>query len=122
MCVEGPWGSQAEEERESRLFHPSGLHQAASLYHTGPDPRAAAAGLTSPVQLLPEEHSVPGLHIQPMSHSERDVYYHYLRRNIMLTRLAFDQNKEMCYSILNFTLKTSSLTGLAGPIFGTTQT
>lgn len=62
ICVAGPWGSEAEEECENRLHHPSGLHQAAPLSDPGPHLRGAAAGLQSPVQFLSEEHSVPGVY------------------------------------------------------------
>lgn len=75
MCLAGPWGSQAQKEYENRLLHSSGLHQAAPLSHTGPNLWGAAAGLQSPVQFLPEEHSVPGLYIQQTSHSKQETEF-----------------------------------------------
>lgn len=60
LCAAGSWEPQAGQEPESRLLHPSGLHHVAPIPHTGPDRRRTAAGQQSPVQFLPEEHSVPG--------------------------------------------------------------
>lgn len=93
MCVAGPWGSQAQKECD--FSNPSGLHQSAHLSYTEPNLAGTAAGLQSPVQFLPEEHSFPGLYIQQTSHSKRDMHYHFTQEKQRL--LAFDHNTEMCY-------------------------
>lgn len=62
ICLTGPQASQADEELGEGLAHPPGLHHAPRLPPAEPERGAAAAGLQSPVQFLPEEHSVPGAH------------------------------------------------------------
>lgn len=62
-CIADQWKFQAETKCDDRLLHPSGLRYSALLSHTEPLLQPTAAGHQSTVQLLPEEHSFPGLTI-----------------------------------------------------------
>lgn len=60
----GPWRIQEQEESENGSVHPSGFHHAAFLSHSESQFGAAATGLESPLQFLPDKRSVPGVFIQ----------------------------------------------------------
>lgn len=62
--VAGPWRRQAQQESEDRGVRPSGFHHAALLSHPESQLRAAAAGLQGPLQLLPEQRTLPGVLVQ----------------------------------------------------------